>query len=606
MEGSNKKEIVEFKKNVVIDFINILYNSAKPKKQKNFTVTSNSNSDDDFIIEFNSSSLKKSILDKMLNSLPNKVYKSQRNQAPRGMEMGSFSFSMFSLKDNDFNNTEYQATLLDAKNKSISNHINNLLKYNIDLNDIKVIGDLDLSGCTNLEKLPNDLKVGGYLNLSRCTNLKELPNDLKVGKGLELSRCTNLKELPNDLKVGGYLGLSRCTNLKELPNGLKVGDYLNLSGCTNLKELPNDLKVGGRLDLSGCTGLPNNIETINKLKAIEKENANNPNFSLIWPDHLCKDADISAIKNKLENAYRQYYNNDEEKKQKAIKATDSADFPVYCLIHRFLTESTASRGSIKKIKDSAEILVDRISENPQLLEFMNESARPFLDACVNQPVAGFLELSVIAEISSKPEIISKIESAKILKAFDIIKEEVKNIKNNNGNTIGAEVEVELYNAMVREVNNKLLQDKIIEKPWPGIADGIAYEDIIKNFLTENNKDHISKEVIKRAINSSKEDMKTYLCEGHLQDTWAQLIIPSAEYRKNFKKKNDIINAIKGVEESEESQYKQISEIENEFRDKNIEYAKELTEKAYDNIPTNSNVEKPKAVQSNKQQQNTKT
>ena len=101
-------------------------------------------------------------------------------------------------------------------------------------------------------------------------------------------------------------------------------------------------------------------------------------------------------------------------------------------------------------------------------------------------------------------------------------------------------------------------------------------------------------------------MKTYLCEGHLQDTWAQLIIPSAEYRKNFKKKNDIINAIKGVEESEESQYKQISEIENEFRDKNIEYAKELTEKAYDNIPTNSNVEKPKAVQSNKQQQNTKT
>ena len=117
----------------------------------------------------------------MLNSLPNKVYKSQRNQAPRGMEMGSFSFSMFSLKDNDFNNTEYQATLLDAKNKSISNHINNLLKYNIDLNDIKVIGDLDLSGCTNLEKLPNGLKVGGYLYLSRCTNLKELPNGLKVG-----------------------------------------------------------------------------------------------------------------------------------------------------------------------------------------------------------------------------------------------------------------------------------------------------------------------------------------------------------------------------------------------------------------------------------------
>ena len=115
--------------------------------------------------------------------------------------------------------------------------------------------NLDLRGCTGLQKLPKGLKVGGDLYLRWCTGLKTLPEGLMVGGDLYLGGCTGLKTLPEGLKVDGDLYLRGCTGLKELPEGLTVGGSLYLGGCTGLQKLPEGLKVGGYLNLYGCTGL---------------------------------------------------------------------------------------------------------------------------------------------------------------------------------------------------------------------------------------------------------------------------------------------------------------------------------------------------------------
>ena len=77
----------------------------------------------------------------------------------------------------------------------------------------------------------------------------------KVGRNLNLSGCTGLEALPDGLSVKGDLDLRGCTGLEALPDGLSVGGYLDLRGCTGLTALPDSLSVGGDLDLSGCTGL---------------------------------------------------------------------------------------------------------------------------------------------------------------------------------------------------------------------------------------------------------------------------------------------------------------------------------------------------------------
>ncbi len=123
------------------------------------------------------------------------------------------------------------------------------------------VSSLDLSGCPGLTRLPEHLTVHGDLDLGGCTGLTRLPDNLTVGEVLNLHGCTGLTRLPDNLTVGEVLNLHGCTGLTSLPENLTVSS-LDLSGCTGLTRLPEHLHVGRRLNLSYCTGLtrlPDNL-----------------------------------------------------------------------------------------------------------------------------------------------------------------------------------------------------------------------------------------------------------------------------------------------------------------------------------------------------------
>lgn len=113
--------------------------------------------------------------------------------------------------------------------------------------------DLDLEDNTGLKELPQGLKVRGSLWLRGCTGLKELPM-VDVEDSIILTGCVELQKLPENLTVNEDLGLRGCISLTSLPNDLKVGGNLGLSNCINLKTLPSDLVVKGDLLFRGVPG----------------------------------------------------------------------------------------------------------------------------------------------------------------------------------------------------------------------------------------------------------------------------------------------------------------------------------------------------------------
>lgn len=205
-------------------------------------------------------------------------------------------------------------TTIDKQRVNFSEAHQRLSKIAHEEEVLSVSGDLNLSGCYNLTKLPDGLSIGGDLNLSRCHNLEKLPDNLIVGGNLQLWECENLQSLPEGLIVFGNLELRACANFVAVPKKLYIGGALDLRGsqklielpgsicakeiyiincqklaklpskiaasqisffdcpliselppikakdlclhyCTNLKKLPDDLEITGNLDLTGCTAL---------------------------------------------------------------------------------------------------------------------------------------------------------------------------------------------------------------------------------------------------------------------------------------------------------------------------------------------------------------
>jgi len=106
------------------------------------------------------------------------------------------------------------------------------------------IGELKL--IEELENHPDgtQYRYNGGLDLS-YSKIKKLPNDLYVGGNLDLTNCKELTKLPDKIHVDGYFSI-RDTNIEELPDNLYVDGGLDLVE-TNIKELPDKLYVGGQL-----------------------------------------------------------------------------------------------------------------------------------------------------------------------------------------------------------------------------------------------------------------------------------------------------------------------------------------------------------------------
>jgi hypothetical protein len=425
--------------------------------------------------------------------------------------------------------------------------------------------DFILDFCFKLNELPDNLPESliniQFFGCIKITNLPELPLALEK---LDISGCNslnNLPELPENLKE---LNLSGCriNNLPRLPESL---EKLNLSYCenlTNLPELPENLK---ELDLSGCTSLPNNAETINKLIELETRNQGNANFQLIWPEHFDRNPEIAQIKLNLKAAYKDFYATNDDFRDREVK--NDPCFPTYHLMHRFVTESVRQRGEDVILKEALKVS-EIIKDNPSLLEATDKSAEDFLAHCVNKPVAGFAEIAVLAEIAIQPDIPAKLEKAKILVAEELINHEVRNFEP------GAGVEVELGNAMLREVHKNLLANNIIDEPWPGIPEGVAYQDSVQNYLTEKNIADISKKVSEELKSLTQEKVSEVILENRFQDFWALITV---DQEKRDELNLPYIEAVNEITDSRsERSANEIEELKNSCRERILKESKELT------------------------------
>ncbi|MED6191639.1 hypothetical protein PIB30_117733 [Stylosanthes scabra] len=129
---------------------------------------------------------------------------------------------------------------------------------------------LDLSGCTNLQKVHPSIGLLErlvYLNLRDCNSLVSLNfgDDCKLSSliVLHLSGCTKLENTPDfsGLLNLEYLDLEQCTSLAELHDSIwALGKLrsLSLRGCTRLKEGPDGIGCMTSLqtlDFQGCSKL---------------------------------------------------------------------------------------------------------------------------------------------------------------------------------------------------------------------------------------------------------------------------------------------------------------------------------------------------------------
>ncbi|MGI4736616.1 MAG: DUF6745 domain-containing protein [Janthinobacterium lividum] len=98
---------------------------------------------------------------------------------------------------------------------------------------------LDVSGCTNLDGLPERLRATS-VHAAR-TAVREIPGDWLVREHLDLSANPHLTSLPERLTARS-LDVSACPRLLSLPANLHLTHWVELAG-SGLTSLPAGLRV---------------------------------------------------------------------------------------------------------------------------------------------------------------------------------------------------------------------------------------------------------------------------------------------------------------------------------------------------------------------------
>ncbi len=249
------------------------------------------------------------------------------------------------------------------------------------------------------------------------------------------------------------------------------------------------------------------------------------------------------------------------------------------LFHRFTSEGLANRGK-KEVIRSASLVAKEINNNPQLLGIIDKKSINYLTACINQPVCGFAEIATLVEIAKQDNITAKIQKAKILRVLQLIKNNIRTLKNSNGNIVGEGVQVELGNAILREVHKKLLAQNIISQPWLGIPGNIAYEATIQSFLTNGNIEKMSnlaKEALLPTLDSRRETID-FLC-GVETDFWAMMILKKEEREIDNERINKLKEEITDLDPNETNRINQIQkQIEEIERNQSANLVKKLQQK----------------------------
>ena len=390
---------------------------------------------------------------------------------------------------------------------------------------------LNLSSCEKLEVLPELPKELTRLNLSGCEKLKVLPDLPDALTSLDLSGCYSLEALPNLPKTLTSLYLSGCYSLEALPNLPKTLTSLYLSGCYILEVLPDLTETLSFLDLSGCCKLEYKEETINRIKELEIKGC-----KITYPEHF--DPDFIKTKKTLEEAIESY-----QERPKPIYITE--------LLMRYLTEDVTQRGGLADLVKSSKPFLNLISKEPGNLKWIDQIASLYLDACINQPVIGWSEISACVSIAEAPTAIEKIEASKHLATTILMKSFICDLEKDQKPT--PLLEAEFANALFREVHNKLLKEKKIDttKPWYAVPKNIANEHCIERFLTAKLIDKACKKINEHIFSNEK---LANILTNNYSEIWGQIAFP--QELKQIKDKYD-----EGMEKGEEVTKKRQEEID---------------------------------------------
>jgi hypothetical protein len=427
------------------------------------------------------------------------------------------------------------------------------------------ITSLNLSYCLNLTSLPDKLPSGiTSLNLTECRSLTSLPENLPSGiTSLNLSRCQNLTSLPENLPSGiTYLDLTRCQNLTSLPENLPSGiTYLYLSDCSSLTSLPENLPSGlTYLDLTECNNLQFTEDLINRLEVLETNDC-----EIRYPDHYLAQNDQAArAVAKLDRTIEVY---------KESHADEPKPSLIKTLFNRYLTEGVGQRGSsqatnskksLKEIVATTAPILDLFAKNSNHLKWAEEIAKNYLNGCVNQPVAGWLEISAWASIAEAPTVEEKLEASNHLRAIESITSYVADLPDSQKPGVG--VEVEFFNALFREVHKKLLDNGNISKPWLGVPKGVAYERMVAEKITPDVIES-AYEGVQNVLSQSQKDVAKYFCEDLHQSTWAEIVCGATRIEainKIFEEKLELIeNLIQNPESAKAHAFRKANPIAGE-------------------------------------------
>jgi hypothetical protein len=336
---------------------------------------------------------------------------------------------------------------------------------------------LDASNCkklTNLPPLPEQLT---WLNLFQCESLEKLPDKLPpLLTTLDASNCKKLKTLPPFPPGLQELSLMGCDELTDLPEFPERLTKLNLRDCKKLTTLPESLLRLNKLrilDLRGCEKL--SFGNINLLERLEKKHRN-ARFQVYWPGHF-----LPLDFDSLDKAYEELIKNNENQPIYSDRLT-------LTLFKRFTTENLDQRGDHKVIFDEAYKVAEVIRKQPYLLGVLEDNSSHYLKECVNQPVMGFVKTAILTDFADEQDISKKLNIAKRMAIIATIEQEILVLKNQFVNMIDEYIQIELGNAMLREVYNKnkaIIEDQTAGA-WKGIPKGITHEEEITEFLTEEN------------------------------------------------------------------------------------------------------------------------
>ncbi|MCE3254914.1 MAG: hypothetical protein K0R25_408 [Rickettsiaceae bacterium] len=174
----------------------------------------------------------------------------------------------------------------------------------------------------------------------------------------------------------------------KVVTNLEGVEILDLSECLTLTTVPSPPKSLQIMHLQGCISLVPTVETIRKLKAFGKT------CHMGWPEHFeRKTALIDCIRNQLFHLY-----------EKNISSEGSS---LASLFEGFLSRGPKELDDHLSIVKATEPFFDFIKKESADPEWMEGIARYYID--VDQPVAGFEEISVWISVSNQSNIMEKLD-----------------------------------------------------------------------------------------------------------------------------------------------------------------------------------------------------